>query len=425
MLDGFIVAQMIINGVQILNTIVDNDSLNYVISPGTSSLIAMGPDKLVGYDGHFLILATLSNVHGLCTYAWFHSPDGSQWKGIGIGGCLINVLEPGSYYCRVTFEDHEMVSKTVVILQQGDVFLVSQEVVADVADKEKVSPFGSIEIIQRDDFNFSAADEIGRGSFGIVYRGAWVGTRVAIKQICFKRRKRHMDIAMQQELSIHARVRHPNIIQLMAMSFDDSYLYILSELVDGPNLDDVLFDKNLSWKLGASDISGIGRQCAQSVAYLHGLRPMIIHQDIKPANILISFKSCPPLAKLCDFGLGKIKTMHTVASAIVGIQGTPFYMAPECLLESKPGSTSSDVWSLGCTLIELATGKELWNFPDEVVDLFAAVTSNLRQKILPCGLAYLKDIHACPINRDVLVQCLSLQPEGRPTALYVADSFRV
>ena len=87
----------------------------------------------------------------------------------------------------------------------------------------------------------------------------------------------------------------------------------------------------------------VGKQVSLAVAYLHNLKPPLLHRDIKPANVLVAEKT--HITKLCDMGLSKLKSAqsltHTISSAI---RGTPFYMAPECLLERKKAAVHSDVW---------------------------------------------------------------------------------
>ena len=168
----------------------------------------------------------------------------------------------------------------------------------------------------------------------------------------------------------------------MGISLDESYVYIVSELINGPKIDDLLFGKD-AIRLPVCEKKCVASQCAAAVAYLHNLKPSIIHQDIKPANVIVQCTR-PPVAKICDFGLVRKRTMQTVA-ATVGVQGTANYLAPKCLLHSKPSSTSTDVWSLGCTSIELMTGQEMWNFGDgdDNLDVLANITHALRGGIPP------------------------------------------
>ncbi|EDO32814.1 predicted protein, partial [Nematostella vectensis] len=198
---------------------------------------------------------------------------------------------------------------------------------------------------------------IGRGAFGTVYKATWAGTPVAVKVIRV-RNARSVSSELENEVSVHCLVRYPNIIQLMWVSFLKNSVYIISELIDGKNLDDILFeetDADESIALNMQDKFFVSRQLCQAVAYLHNLKPQVLHKDIKPANVLVA--NVGLVTKLCDMGLSKLKNSQTLTHTAAACPGTPYYLSPECLLNRNSASASSDVWSLACTLIELFTGK--------------------------------------------------------------------
>lgn len=87
----------------------------------------------------------------------------------------------------------------------------------------------------------------------------------------------------------------------------------------------------------------------------------VIHQDIKPANILVSETIA---VKICDLSIARVRTMHTQSiktTRIKSIEGTPVCMTSECILRENKTSAASDMWSYGCTLVEMLTAKEIWN----------------------------------------------------------------
>ena len=116
---------------------------------------------------------------------------------------------------------------------------------------------------------------IGRGAFGIITKGEWLGTEVAVKEIMLKRMKFAKPV-LKQELSIHSRVRHPNIIQLMAYSIEKNKLFMISELNSGRNLDDIIFGDE-DEKTSLEQKIYITKNVIQAVAYLHNQTPVIIH----------------------------------------------------------------------------------------------------------------------------------------------------
>ena len=95
-------------------------------------------------------------------------------------------------------------------------------------------------MIQKSDFDLNVDNEIGRGSFGTVFKGTWAVTSVAVKRIKCGRAF-VLKSTLKREVQIHSTLRHPNIVQIMEISIEKNELYIISELVDGPNLEELIF----------------------------------------------------------------------------------------------------------------------------------------------------------------------------------------
>jgi Protein kinase domain len=203
---------------------------------------------------------------------------------------------------------------------------------------------------------------LGRGAFGVVFKGVWLGTPVAVKQITVRKKKgqiSHLQHEVKKEVELNGIVRHPYIVQCLAYAVEEPIVYIMSELVVGHNLDDIIFDANCTMSLTDAEKHTVAKQILMALAYLHGLKPPMVHQDVKPANVLIDSRT--RVAKLCDFGLGRLRELHQMsASYAMGVVGTPVYMAPEILLMMKKGREPSDMWSLGCTLVEMFAEQMAW-----------------------------------------------------------------
>ena len=117
-------------------------------------------------------------------------------------------------------------------------------------------------------------------------------------------------------------------------------MYLVSEIVDGPNLDHLLFDDEI--ELSIQKRTEIAVDICSALAYLHEIS--IVHRDIKPENILLDKSTYT--AKLCDLGVSKISTMNSLLTTVGfgGVQpGTPAYQGPEVLLDREPGTSCSDV----------------------------------------------------------------------------------
>ena len=136
---------------------------------------------------------------------------------------------------------------------------------------------------------------------------------------------RRLKSVIETEFRVHGMIGHPNIVQIMAVSILTNSIYIVSEYINGLNLDEVLFGEDEEFtKLTSqrNDKMNVGRQISQAVAYLHNLKPPVVHRDIKPAKGLVANGSLT--TKLCDMGLSKVKTAqslsHTASTAIPGSQ---------------------------------------------------------------------------------------------------------
>ncbi len=196
---------------------------------------------------------------------------------------------------------------------------------------------------------YDVLDEIGRGGMGIVYRAR--DTRldriVALKRLPDGLR-RHHPRALQfflREAQSAARLNHPNIVTVFDADQEDGQFFITMELLEGQPLQTVLRERG---QLSPSNILGIARQTCRGLDYAHSQG--VIHRDIKTANL---FVTTDRVVKIMDFGLAKV--LEEVRGATTLVSGTPYYMSPEQVLGEEV-DLRSDLYSLGVTLFELATG---------------------------------------------------------------------
>lgn len=406
---------------------------HYPSASGTENkLILHQPTEVWGFDGDHLILAVVTSQHmsSSVSYSWIK--DGVEVKS-GKEYCCIKIDSEGKYSVVVTNGETVETSEFVYVKnvltgcsKKAESFKNSQSEnplpAKNVVDKPHTP---NLPLITKSDFSIDG--EIGQGTFGTVFKGEWAGTLVAIKRIRM-RRPSMIQSALKREVHIHSMLRHPNIVQIMAVAIEKNELYIISEFVDGSNLDDLLFSSEKGeFSLSAATKDSIAKQCAQAVAYLHALNPPVIHRDIKPANILVSRINY--IAKICDMGISRLKAIQSIdQSSISGIPGTPLYMAPECLLKNEKATVHSDMWSLACTLLEMYTGKECW----EIDDSFAS--TSLETSSHPCELLKQKlKNRECPPSlessdftiKEVVRRCFEYVPTQRPTALQLVYAFKM
>ncbi|CAM0911531.1 unnamed protein product [Alopecurus aequalis] len=248
-------------------------------------------------------------------------------------------------------------------------------------------------------------DLIGSGAFGQVYLGMDLdsGELLAVKQVLIGRNTATRDKAqanvteLEDEVKLLKNLSHPNIVRYIGTVREEDSLNILLEFVPGGSI------QSLLGRLGAFPEAVIRKYTKQ---ILHGLEYLhsngIIHRDIKGANILVDNKGC---IKLADFGASK--QVEKLATAAKTMKGTPYWMAPEVIVGSGH-DFSADIWSVGCTVIEMVTGKTPWNQEIQEVSLLYYVGSTKSHPPIP--------EHLSPEAKNFLLKCLQKEPELRSSA---------
>ncbi len=249
---------------------------------------------------------------------------------------------------------------------------------------------------------------ISQGSMGMVYRGhhRLLQTDVAVK-IMSTRDEAKAELHRQRflrEARAAARIRHPNVVQVMDVGeTDDHTIYLIMELVEGPNLARRLDDHG---RMADQELLTVARGIAEGLAAIHQLG--IIHRDIKPDNILID-----PLgmAKISDLGLARMvddaDAQGLTATGMV--LGTPTYISPEAIRDSSSADAKSDIYSLGVTLYHLLAGRA----PFIGKTISELMRSHLSGEHTPLReLAPQADARLCAL----IERCLDLDPKARPTA---------
>ena len=191
-------------------------------------------------------------------------------------------------------------------------------------------------------FTSDTSDVLGKGRFGLVIKGRYNDEDVAIKII-----DRSED--SKNELEIHRKLNHPNIVKLIAVKHASSQVCLVLELMEQDDLADLIKKRSssLDWPRSRLIIEGI----VAGVHYLH--TQGVLHRDLKLENILLTpgYK-----AKIADFGIS-IKQPH---SEHIKLLGTPRYMAPEHIniyLKRKRGvseysyTTKTDLYALGILIL--------------------------------------------------------------------------
>ncbi|MHB8657497.1 MAG: serine/threonine-protein kinase [Solirubrobacteraceae bacterium] len=190
---------------------------------------------------------------------------------------------------------------------------------------------------------------LGSGSFGTVWAAhdERLDREVAVKIVP---RERVLGGRLEREARAAARLSHPAIVTLYEAAIDEDGAYLVSELVQGTTLDDLLDQGRLSDR----DVLGIAVALCDALAHAHAQG--VIHRDVKPSNILVPERPSSPAhpAKLTDFGVARVLGGDTLTRT-GDIIGTAAYMAPE-QAEGREAGAAADLYALALVVYEALTG---------------------------------------------------------------------
>ncbi|GAV80001.1 Pkinase domain-containing protein [Cephalotus follicularis] len=198
------------------------------------------------------------------------------------------------------------------------------------------------------DNKYMLGDEIGKGAYGRVYKGLDLenGDFVAIKQVSLENIAQEDLNIIMQEIDLLKNLNHKNIVKYLGSLKTKTHLHIILEYVENGSLANII-KPNKFGPFPESLVAVYISQVLEGLVYLH--EQGVIHRDIKGANILTTKEG---LVKLADFGVATKLTEADVNTH--SVVGTPYWMAPE-VIEMSGVCAASDIWSVGCTVIELLT----------------------------------------------------------------------
>ncbi|XP_010542464.1 PREDICTED: MAP3K epsilon protein kinase 1-like [Tarenaya hassleriana] len=198
------------------------------------------------------------------------------------------------------------------------------------------------------DNKYMLGDEIGKGAYGRVYKGLDLenGDFVAIKQVSLENIAQEDLNTIMLEIDLLKNLNHKNIVKYLGSLKTKTHLHIILEYVENGSLANII-KPNKFGPFPESLVAVYIAQVLEGLVYLH--EQGVIHRDIKGANILTTKEG---LVKLADFGVAtKLNEADVNTHSVVG---TPYWMAPE-VIEMSGVCAASDIWSVGCTVIELLT----------------------------------------------------------------------
>ncbi|THU60881.1 hypothetical protein C4D60_Mb07t17400 [Musa balbisiana] len=239
---------------------------------------------------------------------------------------------------------------------------------------------------------------LGSGSYGKVYEGiSDDGVFFAIKEVSLLDQGINAPqciLQLEQEVALLSQFEHENIVQYYGTDKEESKLFIFLELVTQGSLAS-LYQK---YHLRDTQVSAYTWQILHGLNYLHERN--VVHRDIKCANILVHANGS---VKLADFGLAKEITKFDMLKSC---KGSVYWMAPEVVNPKKTYGPACDIWSLGCTVLEMLTRQIPYPSLEWTQALFKI--GHGEQPPIPNYLS--RDA------RDFISKCVKVNPDDRPSA---------
>ncbi|KAH1066183.1 hypothetical protein J1N35_031170 [Gossypium stocksii] len=271
--------------------------------------------------------------------------------------------------------------------------------------------------------NFDAANKIGEGGFGAVYKGVLLdGTIIAIKKLSSK--SRQGDREFLNELGMISGLQHPNVVRLYGCCVEGTQLLLVYEYMENNSLAHALFSPTesqlkLDWPTRQKICLGI----AKGLTFLHEESSLkVVHRDIKTTNVLLDSDLN---AKISDFGLAKFDEEENTHIS-TRIAGTIGYMAPEYALWGYL-TYKADVYSFGIVALEIVAGKNNTKYrPEEnyvCLQDWALVVQqkgNLMELVDPRLGTEFNEEEAIRMTKVALL-CTNSSPALRPTMSEVVN----
>ncbi|XP_060566033.1 serine-rich adhesin for platelets-like isoform X2 [Ruditapes philippinarum] len=253
--------------------------------------------------------------------------------------------------------------------------------------------------IMEETIQWKKGNVLGKGAFGTVWCGLTSeGQLIAVKQIELnttnqnKAKKEYEKV--QEEVELLKTLEHKNIVGYLGTSLEDSVVSIFMQFVPGGSIASILA------RFGALDeavFRKYTKQILEGVEYLHAND--VIHRDIKGGNVMLMPNG---VIKLIDFGCAKrlcINLSMGQSQILKSMKGTPYWMAPEVVNETGHGK-KSDIWSVGCTVFEMATRKPPWAEMNPMAAIFAIGSDKPVPQLPEKFTEEAKDFVNCCLTKD-------------------------
>jgi serine/threonine protein kinase len=311
---------------------------------GISITTGFAPDKTkaIGFFRNIIFSEVEIGTVGVALSAAQLNQSLNQSRFIYLSGVILSILLLGII---LVWLDRRAIAKALKISQD----IISMQQIGPYLLKQKVARGGMAELF--------LADYVRRDGFR---------RQVAIKRILPHLAGNKDFIKMfTREARLAALLQHPNIVQIFDYGKIENAYFIAMEYIDGKNLGEILSAMNQG--LTVEQTVFIILQICKGLDYSHSIRDEkgtalnIIHRDISPQNMLISYQG---EVKISDFGISKARSEPSLTQAGV-VKGKLAYLSPEQAL-GEPIDQQVDIYALGLVFYETLTGKRVYNFSNDV-----------------------------------------------------------
>jgi serine/threonine protein kinase len=251
---------------------------------------------------------------------------------------------------------------------------------------------------------------VGRGGMGIVFKAfdeqlqRPVAIKMLARQLAAGPKARNRFI---REARAAAAINHPNVVTIHAVSETEGVPFIVMEYVEGRSLAQRIAAPE---PLEMIDVLRVTVQIAEGLAAAHGQG--VIHRDIKPANIMLA--NGIERVKITDFGIARVALDQSDLTSLGTVMGTPSYMAPE-QVDGDPVDARTDLFSLGCVIYAMVTGKSPFQ-SGHVLDVLRKVVEHTPAPLYQANRAFPRELS------NITMRLLEKDPDERfQTAAELAE----
>ncbi|XP_060670600.1 wall-associated receptor kinase 2-like [Ziziphus jujuba] len=338
---------------------------------------------------------------------------------IGVAIGFITLLISGTWIYLVSKQRRLIKLKEKFFRQNGGIIL-QQQLSRRNDTNEMAKIFTELELKKATN-NYNESTIIGKGGFGIVYKGTLPDNRI----VAIKKSKIMNQTQIKQfinEVVVLSQINHRNVVKLLGCCLETEVPLLVYEFVPNGNLFEHIHNRDKAYNFPWATRLGIAAETAGALSYLHSAASTpIIHRDVKSSNILLDNSMT---AKVSDFGASRLIPLGQTEVATL-VQGTLGYLDPE-YLQTNQLTEKSDVYSFGVVLVELLTGEKALSFnrPEEKRNLamhflYSLVEGKLYE-MLESRMVNEENREQLKEVAGLAKRCLSLKGEDRPTMKEVA-----